>query len=186
MIITIDSNIAKIPRLVSDLLDEPASIWCTSENQCARLQTNTIYYNTPISMSDDVSLHTMPKDMKNFIYIDFKDTNPTLDRIMKNIKTYPKAVIISNANTLAFGKYHLNVGNCNNQAIAEVIATIVYTYKYKNRLISSEEIKHLICNEDYEPPAQVPDIMIFDLYDIMDYKRNKSPEIEDCTEHTVV
>lgn len=182
MIITIDSNIAEIPRLVSDLLDEPASRWCTSENQCTILQPNTVYYNTPISMSNDVGLHAMPNKMTNFIYVDFSDINTTLHRIMKNIKTYPKAVIISNADVSAFGKYHLKVGNCNNQAIAEVIAAIVDTYKYKNRLVSPEEIKHLICDEDYEPPTPLPDIMLFDLYDIMEYKRNKFPEIEDCTE----
>lgn len=187
MIITFDSNIAEIPDLVSSKLERPATLWCTGTNICERKSKSSIYYNTPLSMSDDLSKHVLPTDMKSFIYLDYSQKNATMSRILNNIKMRNDIVIISNADVLAVGTYQMRIGNCSNSDIAQVIAALITMFKRTKTLIHPDELKQLLYfnNNDHDTTYHsIPatENMSCDVCSMLEYKRNNNYEIDDCKE----
>lgn len=185
MLITIDSNISEIAQLVAFYLGVSNGLWCTNTNECQRKDFKSILYNTPISMADSLNDFNFPRDnIKNFVYIDYREINSTLKRIMKNISKLKSVVLFSNADIYSMGTYMLSVGNSTNEMIAEFIASVIKIFQVQNRLVHPDEVKKMIrCNNEKRctieriPPT---DTMHCDLYSIFQYKRQNSHEIDDC------
>lgn len=200
MIITIDSNIASIPSLVSSKLNKAATLWCTDVNSCKgrkrrrrQHHDNTdddsvIYYNTPLSMSDDLSQHRLPENMISFIYLDHRQINAALNRILKNIsdRREDDVVIISNADIYGMGTYRMHIGNCSDSAVAEVIAALILMFKVNGTLIHPDELKQLLCSssDTHDTYESIPatKMMSCNVYSILEYRHDKNFEIDDCKE----
>lgn len=208
--ITIDSNIAKIPPIIARHVTSDAKIWCESVNKCQKPHQNapkstTIYYNTPISMADNVLDHNFDLDSLHFIYVDYSSLNSALSRITNNIpKLKSPTVIISNADAFKMGLYHLKVGNCSKDTVAELIASIVILHqlkakpahpieiKYllemsreaatKNQKLDAVNVTNLIENSKYD----VSQPMAIDLYELLEMRKaNNDNECEDCQVCTI-
>lgn len=184
MLITIDSNISDIPTTVASYLGISDALWCKNINRCSLTKQKSIYYNSPISMADSLESFNFPKtNVKSFIYIDHREKNAQLARIMKNIQNLQNVVIFSNADIHATGKYHLHVGNCTNSMIAEFIAAIIKVFQSNGRLIHPDEMKLLSMptdSSDNYKPIESTDNMVCDLYSIFEYRQRNSKEIDDC------
>lgn len=185
MLITIDSNIAEIAQLIASYLGVSNALWCTNINECQRKDYKPILYNSPISMADSLAEFNFPKtNIKNFIYIDHREINDTLKRIMQNISGLKNVVIISNADVYSMGTYMLSVGNSTNEMIAEFIASVVKVYQMQGRLVHPDEVKKMIrcsmekrCTIERIPATEK---MHCDLYSIFQYRRENGREIDDC------
>lgn len=190
MLITIDSNISEIAQLVASYLGISNGLWCTNINQCQRKDYKPILYNSPISMADSLDGFDFPlTDIKNFVYIDHRENNATLQRIMNNISNLKTVVILSNADIYSMGTYMITVGNSTNEMIAEFIASIVKIFQEQSRLVHPDEVKKMIrCNNEKRctieriPPSST---MHCDLHSIFQYRRQNSHEIDDCRSCTL-
>lgn len=185
MLITIDSNISEISQLVAFYLGISNGLWCTNLNECQRKDYKSILYNSPISMADSLNDFDFPRDnIKNFVYIDYREINSTLTRIMRNISSLKTVVILSNADIYSMGTYMISVGNSTNEMIAEFIASVIKIYQVQSRLVHPDEVKKMIrCNNEKRCVIErIPttDSMRCDLYSIFQYRRQNSHEIDDC------
>ncbi|KAG8362548.1 GbNV_gp81-like [Fopius arisanus] len=179
--ITIDSNVSEIIKLVVSYLFETASEWCTDIYDCKMVKQNDVYYNTPISKSFVIE-HPVPDDFISFIYLDFNKPNDHLDRIIQNMsRRINKTVVISNANVVAIGTYHLMTKNCNKHLIAEAIATIINTFKYKQKLLHPVDIEHMIFNEPLEN-FPITENMVFDVHHFMEKRNQLKPYVKAAPE----
>lgn len=171
MIITIDSNVPAMSLQIVNAMPVNAREWCPQFNKCSditneaskatTLATSLVYYNTPISMSDNIAYYNMRQfepNMYNFIYIDQTKNNQgcniMLKRIKDNIKEAKLAKVVyilaQSDNESAkqyqwnqsdgFLDYILVVGHCDNKKIAEVIASMITMHVYKRDRLSEPEI----------------------------------------------
>lgn len=208
--ITIDSNIVELPLMAAQNVTPKSKVWCRAINKCQKPSENTnhkktttdlysVYYNTPISMADNVIDYKFDENTTHFIYIDFDALNPTLSRIMKNLKYINgKCIVISKMDSAIppIGLYHLKAGKCSKQSIAELIANIIILYQIKEKPVHPEDIqKVLALSQDAESKnlnfgaSQVYEIvnnskcnvsksMIIDLYNML--QNNNQNEKDDC------
>jgi hypothetical protein len=176
MIITIDSNVPAMPRLIINSMPVNAREWCPQFNKCSditkeankatTLSTSLVYYNTPISMSDNIKYYNMRQfepNMYNFIYIDQTHNHQSCNTMLKRIKdnlneTQLKNVVFilgQNDMQSAMQKqtshsdftnldYILVVGHCDNRKISEIIASIITMHVYKRERLSEMEIIELL------------------------------------------
>lgn len=169
--ITIDSNISEIAPLAAKYVTPKAKVWCRNVNKCnkpndddddgddtdanntgtsnaAKKTHESVYYNTPISMADNILDHNniMNENSVHFIYIDYNNLNSTLSRIMKNLKYVKKRIVISNvdANVPPMGLYQVKIGKCSKQSIAELIANIVILYLMRSKPVHPEDLKKIL------------------------------------------
>lgn len=133
MLITFDSNVARIvPRIINQC-NAKTFRWCLSDCECLAAPKNktnetTILYDTPIALCEALDL---PNDIDlHFIYIDFNEWNSSFDRIMKNIKTLKsRYVVIGNdANKINGLSYVLQTMNIPISVIANVVTLIINSY----------------------------------------------------------
>lgn len=191
MLITIDSNIPEIAQLIASYLGVSNGLWCTNVNQCQqRTNYKPILYNTPISMADSLDEFNFPKtDIKNFVYIDHRQLNTYLNRIMKNISNLQTVVLLSNADIYSMGTYLIGVGNSTNEMIAEFIASVIQVFQMQSRLVHPDEIKKMIrCNNEKRciiDRIPITNSMYCDLYSIFQYRRQNSYELDDCRSCTL-
>lgn len=182
MIVTLDSNITDVSQKCAQYLGAPNGIWCTKLNRC-NLNTDTespkIYYNSPISMADSVSDFS-ESNMVHFIYVDHRNINDTLSRIIKNTQSLKNAVIFSNADIYMMGKYHLKVGNCTNSMIAEFMGHVVQSYINDGALIHPNAVKQKLSGFKIDEDMTPTDTMTCDLYSIFEYKQLRNQEMKDC------
>lgn len=200
--ITIDSNIAKIPAIVAKYVSPQAAIWCEAVNKCQkpskrRALDSSIYYNTPISMADNVLDHKFDVGTLHFIYVDYSALNPALSRISNNLpRLTTPTIVISNADVFRMGLYNLKVGNCSKETVAELIASIVILHQLKSKPAHPIEIKYLlqmsreaaaknqkldavkISNLIENSKYNVSQPMTIDLYDLL--VMNPIDECDDC------
>lgn len=202
--VTIDSNVYNITKLIAKKLNNlpelsiPVTRWCTKLNRCSDVDNNSgswpnpssksketqIYYNTPVSMSDDITYYNMPENALHFVYVDFGTNTTDLKRILKNIKHLKNVVVLSNASVYPTGQYKLYPGNCTDDAIAETICTIIVMHTKESRPIHEKEIISLICQKTKYSPSEKEqcEAKKYDIYNIMDSKRSVCGEISDCYE----
>lgn len=182
MIITIDSNVADMARTIAiNEIPIEAREWCPTFNNCAdianesaastSLATSKLYYNTPISMSDNIkqyNMTTFQPNMINFIYIDMSTNNntscaTTLRRIKDNLKiaSLNNVVCLTGVQTMQTAvqmqrnrvkfdndiktlDYILVTGHCKNKKIAEVLSSIIAMHVYKGARLSENELLELL------------------------------------------
>lgn len=180
-LITIDSNISTIPKLVSKHLGlDKASEWCNSNGNCERKFSTNIYYDTPISMGD-TKKKPIPDESHNFVYLDYGEPNDSLGRISKNICRLKNVILISNADVVSVGYYNLHAKNCSDWLIADVISTIITTFIHDKRLLHPDDIERLVCNK---PSKNIPITsgMELDIRELMEARNKSRPSIHDCDE----
>lgn len=199
MLVTIDSNVLKLPQLIAEKLPESAVRWCTKLNQCDDVNTDIatllfnskaedgrsmrIVYNTPISMATDVTYYNLSKPAIHFVYLDYNKNHTELKRILINISKLQNVIIISNGSIYATGQYVLYIGNCTDDDIADVISGIIVVHLKENRTIHEKELIALLCDKKYTPlPDEINEPKKIDIYTILDSKRSNYGEISDCFE----
>lgn len=199
MIVTIDSNIFSISELIAGKLHKPATRWCTQYNRCDDIANSSpkdekIFYNTPVSMSSDVTYYQFPTDTIHFVYVDFSYNIEILKHILSNIKHLSNVVVLSNGKSYATGQYVLYPGNCTDEDIAEVIGGIIVLHLKEKRAIPQRELIALLCGKSHSAMSRndkdqsVGDdktntkIKIYNIYDILDAKQSNFTEISDCHE----
>lgn len=181
MLITIDSNVPGLPqRIVKFTPNDNPKEWCPQFNNCNAISTDYktcptlaachFYYNTPISMSDNIAYYNMisfqPR-MINFIYIDSSDKHAssisTRNRIISNLKIAKLETVIcfiavaDNATAVKLQKenytldedvrtsdYIVVIGHLDNKRIAEFIAHIVTMHCFKRARLTENEMVHII------------------------------------------
>lgn len=161
MLVTIDSNIPGLPQLVSQKMDAKVQMWCSKLNLCIEklnrdvLNNNdpSIYYDTPISMSDKVSFYNLQQyepNMINFVYIDYSVEELNTARILKNVVGLRNVVVVTNssrawaADKRPVGHYTIECGNCQNPEIADVLSGIFILHLEYKRVVRQEELVALL------------------------------------------
>lgn len=185
MLVTIDSNIYNLAQLVAEKLPEPATRWCSKLNQCLDNfgSTNKLVYNTPVSMSSDVTYYNLPDSAIHFVYLDFGRYQTDLKRILKNIRQLKNVIVLSNGGVYPTGQYVLNIGNCTDDDVAEVISGIIILHLELDQLIPEQAIISLLRGIDYIPSEEdTSDQKIYNVYNILESKRSSCGEISDCYE----
>lgn len=143
-IVSIDSNVRLLAKNIADRVSNNAKSWCLQLNECKLTLKSKIFYNTPISMSDDIRKYKFPNNIKHFIYLDFSQNNDTLRRILENLQYTKNYIVISNADSYAIGSYHLKIGNCLSDAVADILSIIIIVYQIESRYITKEELEKFI------------------------------------------
>lgn len=166
MFVTFDSNVSRMILLVNKRFQSSTTAaafkirqWCASTCKCEHPQTSlaaaakdvvVLYYDTPISMCDDVTKFPPISNFDmHFIYIDFAKSNQSLKRIMLNLKhlQYRKYVIISNSEMLNIGMYRLLVRNSPETLVADSVAAIVRAHIARNGPVYDiDEITRYVSN----------------------------------------
>lgn len=180
MIVTIDSNVAEMPRIMAEqLIPNNNFEWCPNLNRCIDVETpptthpsrNKIYYNTPISMSDNIAVYNMRRfepSMYNFVYIDTTPASKTscaatLKRIKQNLikakldNVICLAVVTTPQSALEHQKkrtkisarvktidYLLVKGHCDNEKIAELVSMIITLHVIKNERLTEYDVLEFI------------------------------------------
>lgn len=217
--ITIDSNISRLPETIAKYLTADARVWCPAVNKCLKSATDykvtsvaersrksdIVYYNTPISMADDVREYNFESNTTHFIYVDYSTLNPALSRIMNNLAHLKiKPIVLSNADIFSMGLYNIKVGNCTKDTVAELIAIIIILYQLKSKPPQPNEIRQLMQlsreadakNQKLEPKlimqiiendkniTSIPRPMAIDLYDLIESRSTNqtidTDELKDC------
>lgn len=197
--ITIDSNIASIPRMVANLLIEPSMEWCSSENTCRNIDTTVrAYYDTPICMCAVGACGeiTVPESFLNFVYLDFRLPNASLKRLRENLKSR-KHVILIVAATSADDRveneekerpmYRIRTTHCSLRGVAEAIATIINAFRSVGRLVHPDDIGDIVCGvkstlSSPPPPRQLTYNMMYDICALMRRRNNLQSVENDCAE----
>lgn len=138
MIVTIDSN---VPDIIKHVLrdhfkyfKQEIKIWCRDVDKCDKSKDNkqltmTLYVNSPLAMATRLQNYPLPDEMINFVYLDFRQKNATLTRLLKNMNGRSNVVLFStelNDNTV--GRFTVRVGNVTNDLIAELIIVSIATF----------------------------------------------------------
>lgn len=145
---TIDSNVRQMAKMIADKLTIPAAEWCRKFGRCEHIpSTMDVFYNTPVSMSSDVTYFNIPSDSINFVYLDFSENNDSLHRIMANYAHLQNVVIIS-TDAYKAKQYVLTVGNCSNDDAADVISGIIILHLQDNRPVSERKMISLLRGTD--------------------------------------
>lgn len=171
MIVTIDSNVPIIPKMIALKMDASAKVWCSKLNLClekikefSEKHNNkpTIYYDTPISMSDsaeDYNFEQYAPHMINFLYLDYSRFPSSVARIMKNLRGMDgHVVIITNAKAYKRGHYTIDCGNCLDRDISDVLAGIMVVHLNKKRVVSEAELLELLAPLDSKRPNSADQI----------------------------
>lgn len=193
MFVTIDSNVLSLPELIAAKLPQSALRWCTNLNRCDEPVSNNhqqMFFNTPVSMSSDVTYYKMPKNAVHFVYLDYGTNTPTLKRILENIKHLDNVIVLSNGDVYSTGQYVLQIGNCTDDDIADVISGIIILHLKENRTVDEREIISLLCGQKQITTNDVGrDIAsknenqkIYSIYRVLDSKRSNYGEIPNCYE----
>nr|WOJ45327.1 GrBNV_gp81-like protein [Apis mellifera nudivirus] len=190
--ITIDSNIASIPRMVANLLIEPSMEWCSSENKCRNIDTTVrAYYDTPISMctAGACSEITIPDSFLNFVYMDFRLPNASLKRLRENLKSRQNVILIvaHEGAESERGMYHIRTTHCTLYSVAEAIATIINAFRSVGRLVHPDDIGDIVCGlkstlSPPPPPRQLGYNMMYDICALMRRRNNLQSIENDCDE----
>jgi hypothetical protein len=163
-LVTIDSNWGAIPGMIAYKMSPSPKAWCFQTDQCPQPTASpyNIYYNTPVSMSSDLTKYNLPADSLHFIYLDYNYINAQLRRLVRNYGSI-KPIIISNASVVATGKYHLLPGNCSVDFIATILANLISLHVRFQRLISAKVLQdYMISGKEpvpvgpMEPATAVP------------------------------
>lgn len=173
---------------ISDRLTKPGIEWCTARNVCKLNGKNDVYYNTPISMADDITKHSFPDNTISFIYLDYTKYSTEITRIRKNIKNRKNVVILTNGNVVTFGHYQIEVDNCDINVLAQYIALIIGYFRKHGRLVHPNDLKRCMLpkkSDDMETITPTTDEMRCNLFDFMDHRRRMTPEDDDCTLCTI-
>lgn len=138
MIVTIDSN---VPDIIKHVLrdhfkyfKQEIKVWCRDVDKCDKSKDNrqltmTLYVNSPLAMATRLENYPLPDEMINFVYLDFRQKNATLTRLLKNMNGRSNIVLFStelNDNTV--GRFTVRVGNVTNDLIAELIIVSIATF----------------------------------------------------------
>jgi len=151
-IVSIDSNVRFLAKNVADRVSNNAKSWCLQLNKCDLNVNAKVFYNTPISMADDISKYNFPSNIKHFVYVDFSQNNQTLRRILRNLQYIKNYIVISNADSYVLGSYHLKIGNCLLDAVSDILTIIVVVYQNERRYVKQEELENFICTNKVRKP----------------------------------
>jgi hypothetical protein len=163
------------------------------ESTCKKYKTcfskPIVYFNTPISMADYDIFKSMnfPVSMIHFVYIDpnvptTRINELTIDRIMTNIRTLSNVVLITSNKMFNMKQtYKMNLGNCDADAIAEVLSGVMLLQMYTGRRVTQEEFIDMMdkcmdvtANQEYYKQiaeAEPNKPLYYNVYDIFDMKR---------------
>lgn len=161
-----------------------------------------VFYNTPISLSDDISSYHFenhPTAM-HFVYLDLTiDGGPAYQRIMQNVSTLQNPILIVRPNSNASispdlvrsqKKYIINAGNCASNSIADLLSGIIWMHMLVGRHVHQYEILTLLCDEQNIPrPSNDAkrfkhfdsnEPIEYDIYTVLDAKNPKPTKLNDC------
>lgn len=164
--------------------DNVKTSWCSKQKLCLKdLNTNSIYYNTPLTIYEDIRTYPdkFPENMLNFVYLDYSINSDSLIRIVKNLDRLPKkcrkkVILMTNADVFGIGLYLLRVRNCSVGQIAKVVAKIIKAHVHKGRVVSVKEMLEISCGKSI-PENSMDD---FDVHSILE-TINQCQLIDDCS-----
>lgn len=186
-VITVDSNVATIPRAVARLLVEPTAEWCSAENRCSRPSSDSrrAFYDTPISMCSSLEAcggTNVPETYLNFVYLDYRARNASFKRILRNIEGRRNVVRIlaDEGADDAHGTYRLKTSRCTTRGIAEALATIINAFRSTGRLLHPDDISDIVCGLRVAIPRRLTYNMIYDVCALMNRRNACQPILDDC------
>lgn len=188
--ITVDSNVAIIPRLVARLLVEPAQEWCSEPNECRRSPASEnncrAYYDTPISMcaSFEACGVGVPDRFLNFVYLDYREQNASLKRILRNIENRRSIVriVADEGASHAHGTYRIKTSRCTLRCVAEAIATIINSFRGIGHLLHPDDIGDIACGTKIVTPKRLCYNMTYDIETLLARRNAHRPIVNDCAD----
>lgn len=195
VVVTIDSNVSRIPRMVADHLFRPARAWCKSIGDCDKRKSpaDVVYYDTPLAMD---RLTEYPDDMfsgfLNFVYLDLAERNASLDRLLANMQhrgeNDERLVLILNnveekPKRTAKVVYTMKTINCSDSIVAEAIASLINTFLYEGRLLHPVDVISLSCGKAVRKFRKLDDKeMPFDVQQLIRCRNVSKPFENDCVD----
>lgn len=175
-------------------------------NASKKFNRRYIFYNTPISLADDISMYNfnMEQDGMFFVYLDKTKQDLAYERIIKNISVLTNAVIIINnksnvddLNLPHVPSYIINTGNCGSRDVSDIISTIISTHMLVGRQVHQRELiaicypqrdRFNIAKPNEETLAlnqSRPKPIMYNIYEVMgvdDSQTEQQPEVDNCHE----
>lgn len=199
VVVTIDSNVSRIPRMVAEHLFRPARAWCRSIGDCDKRKSpaDVVYYDTPLALD---RLSEYPDDMfsgfLNFVYLDLSEKNASTDRLIENMAHRGEndqrlVLILNNGNDpsspspkrTAKVVYALKTINCSDGIVSEAIAALINSFLYEGRLLHPVDVISLSCGKAVRKFRRLDDNeMPFDVQQLIRCRNISKPFENDCVD----
>ncbi|ATZ81491.1 GrBNV_gp81-like protein [Drosophila innubila nudivirus] len=118
-----------------------------SKSDTRQFNKRNVFYNTPISLADDIRPYkfNLESDGMFFIYLDSTKQELAYNRILNNLKNIPNAILMLNSktsiNNLPYpSTYVINTGNCDSKDIGDLLSTIISTHMLVGRRVDQQEM----------------------------------------------
>lgn len=182
--ILFDSNEIDVIK-VFHRMNPDAQEWCTDKCSCKIISDHTNwYYNTPIVYCTNMS-RLIPQYAFPFIYVNVHNKNDKYNTILKNINELKHFIIILNDDDTNFahctGYIIKNIKLHPNTTIVRFITTLIKCILKYNRLITPQDIKKVMNNQQITQPQPLTKIlMTCDLSDFTYNSLNTTKPKTDC------
>jgi len=163
-------SLANVPMLQSNEKSHTCSINKSSQaktpsvskSDTRQFNKRNVFYNTPISLADDIRPYkfNLETDGMFFIYLDSTKQELAYNRILNNLKNIPNAILMLNSktsiNNLPYpSTYIINTGNCDSKDIGDLLSTIISTHMLVGRRVDQQEMITM-CQPTKNKPVQQP------------------------------
>lgn len=200
VVVTIDSNVSRIPRMVAEHLFRPARAWCRSIGDCDKRKSPAdavVYYDTPLALD---RLSEYPDDMfdgfLNFVYLDLAERNASTERLLENMRHRGEnddrlVLVLNNVETrnerpkrTAKVVYAMKTINCSDGIVAEAIAALINAFLYEGRLLHPVDVISLSCGKAVRRFRKLDDNdeMPFDVQQLIRCRNVSKPFENDCVD----